>query len=53
MPPRDYFTDEVRRQLSGTFGEDEFFGGGLSIRATVDPEMQDKAAHALQPRWSL
>ncbi|MCL1627459.1 PBP1A family penicillin-binding protein [Roseibaca sp. V10] len=48
MPPRDYFTDEVRRQLSGTFGEDEFFGGGLSIRATVDPEMQDKAAHALQ-----
>ncbi|NBB96841.1 MAG: PBP1A family penicillin-binding protein [Alphaproteobacteria bacterium] len=48
IPPRDYFTDEVRRQLSGTFGEDEFFGGGLSIRATVDPEMQDKAAHALQ-----
>ena len=48
MPPRDYFTDEVRRQLSDSFGEDEFFGGGLSIRATVDPEMQDKAAIALQ-----
>jgi penicillin-binding protein 1A len=48
MPPRDYFTDEVRRQLSGTFGEDEFFGGGLSIRATVDPDMQREAAHALQ-----
>ncbi len=48
LPPRDYFTDEVRRQLSGTFGEDEFFAGGLSIRATIDPEMQVHAAHALQ-----
>ena len=48
MPPRDYFTDEVRRQLSDTFGEEEFFAGGLSIRATIDPEMQIHAAHALQ-----
>ncbi|WP_439560967.1 penicillin-binding protein 1A [Roseinatronobacter sp.] len=48
IPPRDYFTDEVRRQLSGTFGEEEFFTGGLSIRATIDPEMQTHAAHALQ-----
>ncbi len=35
MPPRDYFTDEIRRQLSRDFGEEEFFGGGLTIRATV------------------
>ena len=48
MPPRDYFTDEIRRQLSGTFGEEEFFGGGLSIRATVDPDLQRYAAKALQ-----
>ena len=48
MPSRDYFTDEVRRQLSSSFGEDEFFAGGLSIRATIDPEMQVHAAHALQ-----
>ena len=48
LPPRDYFTDEVRRQLSDSFGEDEFFGGGLSIRATVEPDMQREAAHALQ-----
>jgi len=47
-PPRDYFTDEIRRQLSQNFGEDEFFNGGLSIRATIDPEMQVEAAHALQ-----
>jgi penicillin-binding protein 1A len=48
MPPRDYFTDEVRRQLSGSFGEDEFFAGGLAIRATIDPDLQVHAAHALQ-----
>jgi len=48
LPPRDYFTDEIRRQLSGSFGEDEFFGGGLSIRATIDPAMQVEAAAALR-----
>jgi penicillin-binding protein 1A len=48
LPPRDYFTDEIRRQLSGRFGEEEFFTGGLSIRATVDPTLQKEAARALQ-----
>ena len=48
LPPRDYFTDEIRRQLSKTFGQDEFFGGGLTIRATVNPDMQDQAASVLQ-----
>ncbi len=48
LPPRDYFTDEIRRQLSRNFGEDEFFNGGLAIRATVDPELQQKAAAALR-----
>ena len=48
LPPRDYFTDEIRRQLSANFGEDEFFSGGLSIRATVNAELQIAAAHALQ-----
>jgi penicillin-binding protein 1A len=48
LPPRSYFTDEIRRQLSGTFGEDEFFGGGLTIRATVDPDLQEAAEKALR-----
>jgi penicillin-binding protein 1A len=48
LPPRDYFTDEIRRQLSRDFGEEEFFGGGLTIRATVVPAMQDEAAAALR-----
>ena len=48
LPPRDYFTDEIRRQLSQDFGEGEFFSGGLSVRATIDPEMQDEAAEGLR-----
>jgi penicillin-binding protein 1A len=48
LPPRDYFTDEIRRQLSQEFGEEEFFSGGLTIRATVDPVLQDEAAKALR-----
>ena len=48
LPLRDYFTDEIRRQLSDDFGESEFFTGGLSVRATIDNEMQPIAATALQ-----
>jgi penicillin-binding protein 1A len=48
LPPRDYFTDEIRRQLSSDFGEDQFFSGGFSVRATLDPAMQQHAARALR-----
>ena len=48
MPPRDYFTDEIRRQLSASLGDEDLFTGGLSIRATVDPALQKVAARALR-----
>jgi penicillin-binding protein 1A len=48
LPPRDYFTEEIARQLSRDFGDEEFFGGGLTIRATMDPELQKVAAKALR-----
>ncbi|WP_170514795.1 penicillin-binding protein 1A [Ruegeria atlantica] len=48
LPPRDYFTDEIRRQLSEDFGEGEFFTGGFTVRASVDEEMQLEAAKALR-----
>ncbi|NEK22100.1 PBP1A family penicillin-binding protein [Sulfitobacter sp. JBTF-M27] len=48
LPPRDYFTDEIRRQLSQNFGEGEFFTGGLTVRATIDNEMQPIAANSLR-----
>lgn len=54
LPPRDYFTDEIRRQLSttsryiGESGDDAFFKGGYTVRATIDTELQEVAAAALQ-----
>ncbi|MCB1372069.1 MAG: penicillin-binding protein 1A [Rhodobacteraceae bacterium] len=48
MPPRDYFTDEIRRELSASLGDEELFTGGLTIRATVDPDLQTVAARALR-----
>ncbi|MFQ6552455.1 penicillin-binding protein 1A [Aestuariibius insulae] len=53
LPERDYFTDEIRRQLSQNFGQEEFFSGGLAIRATIDPEMQVEAATALRRALEL
>ncbi|WP_373285764.1 penicillin-binding protein 1A [Roseovarius pacificus] len=53
LPPRDYFTDEIRRQLSQDFGEGEFFSGGLSVRATIDPEMQVEAAQELRRQLEI
>ncbi len=48
LPPRDYPTDEIRRQLSEDFGQAEFFTGGYSVRATIDPDLQLVAAKALR-----
>jgi penicillin-binding protein 1A len=48
LPPRGYFTDEIRRQLSRDFGEEEFFTQGFAVRATLDQEMQEVAERALQ-----
>ena len=48
LPPRDYFTDEIRRQLSRDFGEEQFFSGGYAVRATLDPDMQFEAASSLR-----
>lgn len=48
MPERTYFTEEVARQLSKNFGKDEFYTGGLTIRATIDPELQLAAEKALR-----
>ncbi|WP_299789052.1 PBP1A family penicillin-binding protein [uncultured Marivita sp.] len=53
LPPRNYFTDEIRRQLSVDFGEGEFFSGGFSVRATLDPELQVEAEVALQRALEL
>jgi len=48
LPPRGYFTDEIRRQLSERYSEEEFFTGGLAIRATLDPVLQEAAERAFR-----
>lgn len=50
VPARDYFSEEVRRQLIAQFGEKEVEGGGLTIRATLDPQLQRAAGDALRDR---
>ena len=43
----EYFTEEVRRELAGLFGEDQLYGGGLSVRTTLNPRLQRFARKAL------
>ena len=43
----EYFTEEVRRQLSTLYGEDQLYGGGLSVRTTLEPKLQEYARKAL------
>ncbi len=43
----NYFTEEVRREISERYGETKLYEGGLSVRATLDPKMQAWARKAL------
>jgi penicillin-binding protein 1A len=43
----DFFAEEVRRQLVDRYGEGMLYDGGLSVRSTVVPELQDIADKAL------
>ncbi len=44
----DYFTEAVRRQLIQDYGESALYEGGLSIRTTVSPTLQQLADRSLQ-----
>ena len=43
----DYFAEEVRRELAQRFGEDALYKGGLSVRTSLDPELQAIATRVL------
>lgn len=43
----EFFAEEVRRSLLAKYGEDKLYGGGLSVRTTLDPELQGYARKAL------
>ena len=42
-----FFAEEVRRELSERYGEKKLYEGGLSVRTTLDPKMQQIARKAL------
>lgn len=44
----DYFVEEVRRELIERYGEDELYGGGLSVRTTLDSRLQQIADRVLR-----
>lgn len=44
----DYFAEEVRRDLLAQFGQHALYEGGLSVRTSVDPRLQDIAQRTLR-----
>jgi penicillin-binding protein 1A len=44
----EYFVEEVRRFAFGTYGEEQLYDGGLSIRTTLDTRLQIAARRALR-----
>ncbi|MSO81533.1 MAG: penicillin-binding protein 1A [Alphaproteobacteria bacterium] len=43
-----YFVEDVRRELAARQGENALYAGGLSVRTSVDPHLQDIANKALR-----
>jgi penicillin-binding protein 1A len=46
--PAGHFTEEVRRELLTAYGRDGLYGGGLSVRTTLDPKLQEIAVRSLR-----
>jgi penicillin-binding protein 1A len=47
LPASEFFAEEVRRDIIDIFGEDKLYGGGLSVRTTLDPSLQKIARKTL------
>jgi penicillin-binding protein 1A len=44
----EHFTEEVRRHLIGRYGEKGLYEGGLSVRTTLNPNLQEIAQRVLR-----
>ncbi|MCY3671673.1 MAG: transglycosylase domain-containing protein, partial [Alphaproteobacteria bacterium] len=44
----EWFSEEVRRELMEVFGQEKLYSGGLSVRTTIDPELQRAGERALR-----
>jgi penicillin-binding protein 1A len=43
----EYFAEEVRREIHDRYGEKKLYEGGLSVRTTLNPQLQEIAQRAL------
>ncbi len=43
-----FFAEEVRRELQAKYGKDSLYEGGLAVRTSLDPRLQDIALKALR-----
>src|ERR1700726_1921575 len=43
----EYFTEEVRRYIYDNYGEKKLYEGGLSVRTTLDPKIQQMARQSM------
>ena len=44
----DYFSEEVRRALQTLYGDAALYGGGLTVRTTLEPRLQEIAERTLR-----
>ncbi|MDX2027047.1 MAG: PBP1A family penicillin-binding protein [Alphaproteobacteria bacterium] len=44
----DYYSEEVRRQLVAQYGEQKLLEGGLAVKTSLNPKLQDIANRALR-----
>ncbi|SDE40832.1 penicillin-binding protein 1A [Rhodospira trueperi] len=43
-----FFSEEIRRSLAESYGEDALYKGGLAVRSTLDPRLQKIAGRVLR-----
>lgn len=43
-----FLAEDVRRELSGTYGDEALYQGGLAVRTSLDPHLQNLADRALK-----
>ena len=46
--PAEYFAEDIRRLLVERYGEEALYEGGMSVRATVEPRLQEIAESELR-----
>ncbi len=44
----EFFSESVRREIVDRYGDDALYEGGLSVRTTLDPDLQAKALRVLR-----